>query len=261
MTQKRELRRSELIALFAAIVVLIFFLTFLGNTPERLIDRADDARLQGNAGKALSLYSRVINSTDDTYWRETALLGRAEVYHSQLQLEQEAQTLSQLIEAGTQRAAAYRSMAALLACWGEEARCQEIMELGRRVAADPENLEEMPELYSLYLGGATVRDLSGLSRWPMIRTLSISMTRNVTDFTPLQQLPQLTNLYLIEDGLTDISFLSEMKNLKVLQLISNDISDVSPLAGLTGLEELWLGNNGSLNYEVLSGLTNTKIVF
>lgn len=73
----------------------------------------------------------------------------------------------------------------------------------------------------------------------------------LTDFSPLSELPLLTNLSVTQSPLTDLSVLRPLEKLKVLDLSSTGVDDLRPISNLQGIEELILSGT---NIKVLRGL-------
>jgi hypothetical protein len=78
----------------------------------------------------------------------------------------------------------------------------------------------------------------------------------ITDFSPLNLLPDLVVLRFSGGQLSDLSSLSGLTNLQELWLETNQITDISPLSGLTGLQHLILSNNQITDITPLANLTN-----
>ena len=104
-------------------------------------------------------------------------------------------------------------------------------------------LEHAHNLTRLNLGGEYIREEGWVN------------SNNVSDFSPLFDLAQLTNLNLSFSSLTDVSFLSDMPQLTRLELYNNEISDISVFSSLTRLTSLRLGSNVISDASPLAGLT------
>jgi len=90
----------------------------------------------------------------------------------------------------------------------------------------------------------TFFDLSVLANKTKLSWLSIS--GEVTDLSPLANLPALTQLSLPRNQLLDVSALAGLTNLAGLYLDYNQISSISPLAELTNLTQLNLSSNDDI---------------
>ena len=99
-------------------------------------------------------------------------------------------------------------------------------------------------LWSLYLGGTAVSDLSPLADLSDLTYLSLWGTA-VSDLSPLANLNNLTdvNLQGVGDRISDISVLSGLPRLSSLDLSRGNLSDLSALAGLRPLSRLNLSSN------------------
>ena len=127
---------------------------------------------------------------------------------------------------------------------------------------------DMLALTRLEAPNINIKDLTGLEHAHNLTTLNLggeyisgegTMNSNtISNFSPLNRLPQLTVLNLSFSSLTDVSFLSRLTQLSNLQLWNNSISDVSFLAGLTQLTSLNLDNNTVSDVSFLVGLTQLK---
>jgi hypothetical protein len=87
----------------------------------------------------------------------------------------------------------------------------------------------------------TARSLDGLRALTRLRHLSIDSPRNVTDFTPLLELPALTTLLITNaKHMADIGWLAGAHHLEVIGVEGSmwtvqKIPTLAPLAGLRGL--------------------------
>ena len=104
-------------------------------------------------------------------------------------------------------------------------------------------LSRFADLDGLYLTGEQVTDrtLTAVVGLANLNTLGLFATQ-VTAFSQLSRMVNLTLLYLADQGLSDLGFLSGMTNLDQLYLDDNQISDLTPLSRL-GLVILSLNNN------------------
>ena len=78
----------------------------------------------------------------------------------------------------------------------------------------------------------------------------------ISDFTPLFSLVNLSTLYIGANHISDIPVLSSLTSLNDLDLSINEISDISALAGLTSLNKLDLSINQINDISALSSLIN-----
>ena len=151
---------------------------------------------------------------------------------------------------------------------------------------------EMAFLSELEAPNSNIRDLTGLELATSLTSLDLGTefvsrvgyvnSNQISDFSPLSGLTNLTRLalggnsisdlsalsdaisgltrlerlYLDTNSISDVSALSGFTRLERLILYNNSISDLSPLSGLTNLEQLYLENNSISDVSSLSGLTN-----
>lgn len=80
----------------------------------------------------------------------------------------------------------------------------------------------------------------------------------IVDITGIENLTNLTHLWLDDNKLSNVDALKGLTNLTYLNLGSNQISNIDGLSGLTNLTELYLGYNKISNIDALKGLTNLK---
>lgn len=78
----------------------------------------------------------------------------------------------------------------------------------------------------------------------------------ISNFGPLAEFTNLTELHLKRTGIRDLRLLSGLTNLTRLELSSNGISNLEPLSNLTNLTRLFLDRNQITDLGPLSGLTN-----
>ncbi|MBU1683620.1 right-handed parallel beta-helix repeat-containing protein, partial [Patescibacteria group bacterium] len=85
---------------------------------------------------------------------------------------------------------------------------------------------------------------------------------NVTNFTPIGNLTNLTTLDIDGNDISNIDFLNTLTSLSVLEAGANEISDISVLSGLTTLTRLGLSDNNISNtpngVTQLGGLINLQ---
>ena len=114
--------------------------------------------------------------------------------------------------------------------------------------------------------GLTNEDIISLRYMKNLVSLNLSNfpddeNRNeIGDLTPLSNLTNLEELWLINNQVSDVSFLSNLTNLEVLRLDINQISDVNPLSNLTKLRSLSLSRNQVDDVSSLSDLTNLEFL-
>jgi Leucine-rich repeat (LRR) protein len=101
-------------------------------------------------------------------------------------------------------------------------------------------------------------DLSGIGSLESLRKLDLSLSRYISDISPLAGMTKLETLDLSGNAISNISPLAGMTKLETLGLSNNQISDIRPLAGLTQLESLKLRSNPISDIEPLAGLTQLQ---
>lgn len=121
--------------------------------------------------------------------------------------------------------------------------------LSREELAKVENLE-------IYNAGeiGTLEDLTHLEG---LKSLTIQNTV-LKNARHIEEMPQLTELYLIECGLSDISFARNLTNLTHASFYGNEIQDISALAHCKKLEQLSLGNCEIQDISALAFNTDLK---
>ena len=113
------------------------------------------------------------------------------------------------------------------------------------------------QFHSLYLGGSTIADLTGMEYAVNLVGLDLS-DNNITDISALSGLTNLTVLDLLTNQISDLAALSKLTNLCSLDVSNNAITDISVLANLTVLGKdggwLYLDDNQISDISVLPGL-------
>ncbi len=114
---------------------------------------------------------------------------------------------------------------------------------------------EKNEIVELNLRNNEITDFSFLQGLSNLTRLDLSENK-ITDFSFLQSLSNLTRLDLSENKITDFSFLQGLSNLTRLDLSRSQISDFSFLEKLQNLTTLDLWNNRISDISFLKGLNN-----
>ena len=124
---------------------------------------------------------------------------------------------------------------------------------------------DMLALTRLEAPNANIRDLTGLEQAYNLTVLNLGSesvsgqgwnnSNNISDFSPLFGLTQLTTLNLSFSSLSNVSFLSGMTQLRILYLGNNNLADISALSELTQLRALYLQSNGITDVSPLARLT------
>lgn len=82
-------------------------------------------------------------------------------------------------------------------------------------------------------------------------------SQNITDFSPILELKNLTHLHIGQNNINDISWMSALTNIVNLDIHNNGITDLTPLENLaTNLEGLGINGNPIEDISVLSKLVN-----
>ena len=89
---------------------------------------------------------------------------------------------------------------------------------------------------------SSIKDISPLENLTNLTVLYLGFN-NISDISPLESLTNLTKLFLQENSISDISPIANLMNLTDLYLDSNNISDIEPLKSLTNLERVDLTGN------------------
>lgn len=91
------------------------------------------------------------------------------------------------------------------------------------------------------------------TNWRDIKKLDLNELENIsmlwlsdnqlTDITTLSELKNIQELHLSDNRLTDITPLKELKNISLLELQNNQLTDITPLKALKNLKTLYLSGN------------------
>jgi internalin A len=119
---------------------------------------------------------------------------------------------------------------------------------------DLRGIECFTGLSFLNLEQNQLSELSPLGQLPALTSLGLSRNQ-VTDITPLASVSTLEDLWIANNTVADLTPLSKLTNLWGLGLSSNAISNLEPLRELTALTALDVSNNPFTNIEPLSSLT------
>ncbi len=88
-----------------------------------------------------------------------------------------------------------------------------------------------------------IKSLEGVQYSTSLKYLNVQV-HEITDLSPISDLPEITSIDVSGNNISDISALSKLTTLTSLYLDSNSIEDIEPLRGLVNLEYLNLyGNN------------------
>ncbi|WNR45788.1 leucine-rich repeat domain-containing protein [Paenibacillus roseipurpureus] len=120
-----------------------------------------------------------------------------------------------------------------------------------------DDLDNLDTLYQTRKG-STVSSLKGLEYAKNLYSLYFS-NNNISDVSPIANLPKLTKLSLGSNKLNDIRALESLPNLTNLSLDHNQINDISVLSNFPNLEQLSINHNQIKSIDSISSLT--KLTF
>ncbi|MBP1044225.1 hypothetical protein I6N95_24755 [Vagococcus sp. BWB3-3] len=124
----------------------------------------------------------------------------------------------------------------------------------------PNKLKELDKLTSLTINGYYLKDISWLSNFNNLESLSLFNVSKVSDYSSLHSLTNLENLSINSgDMLKDTSFIKNMPKLKRLTLEDTAIHNIRDIADKETIISLHLsGNNMLNNIEEIASLKNLK---
>ena len=121
--------------------------------------------------------------------------------------------------------------------------------------------DNMPNLTYLDVGNNRFCDITPLTALKdQLTVLSLNYIK-ISNFGPLAEFTNLTELHLRRTGIRDLSLLSGLTNLTRIALAENGISNLEPLRDLTTLTRIFLDRNQIRDLEPLSGLTSLTVVW
>jgi len=106
-----------------------------------------------------------------------------------------------------------------------------------------------------------LRDFLGIDYLDDIIVVSAYPEADMTDISPLADLPHLETLSIEHSFVSNLAPLANLKQLQYLSLIQCQITDVSPLAQLTNLKYLNLAYTPTKDVKSLHGLKQLQILF
>lgn len=119
-----------------------------------------------------------------------------------------------------------------------------------------DGINSFSKLESLTVGSNTLSDISALSENKTIKTLWITYTQKITDWTAVSSMTQLEFVSLDSIAVSDIDFVKTLTNLKRFQATGNQLKDISPLFGLTELRIINVNLNSISSIKGISALKN-----
>lgn len=104
-----------------------------------------------------------------------------------------------------------------------------------------------------------ITNLSGIEAAANLYWLVLGANPGIMDYSPLNSLYGLRELYLHYCGLTDIPFVTGLPLLRNLDLAGNIFTDLSPVTSQLELRWLSVGDNVAVtNFQVIAALTNLE---
>jgi Leucine-rich repeat (LRR) protein len=114
----------------------------------------------------------------------------------------------------------------------------EYLDLSSNFLYNIAGIDKLTKLESLYLNHNTISDISFLEKLNQLQTLDLAYNSNITDFTPLVNLNQLSVLNLSGTRINNINTINKITSLKNLTLKSCRINNWDGLSYLSQLEYL-----------------------
>ena len=131
------------------------------------------------------------------------------------------------------------------------------LNIGGAGVRDLSGIEKVVKLERLTASGNQLRSLAPLTALPALEWLDLS-DNGLTDVSDLSGLTGLRTLFLGGNALSDVSALASLTRLRALTLSDNQVRDLSALSGLVALEELWLAGNGLADLRPLRSLASLR---
>ncbi|MHA1288134.1 MAG: leucine-rich repeat domain-containing protein [Candidatus Thorarchaeota archaeon] len=128
------------------------------------------------------------------------------------------------------------------------------LDVGENSFTNIDPLLELTKLWHLSLDSSAIKDISWLPELTGLTELFLSSNPQITDFSVVSSMPNLTKLAIARNQITDISFLTSLTQLQYLSLDYNSITDISVLSGLPDLVFVDLSYNLITNIAPLSGM-------
>ena len=125
--------------------------------------------------------------------------------------------------------------------------------------ADVTGLETAANLKIANLLGNQISDPSPLGQLPGLEALNLTMNQ-LTDLSSLQDLTDLVQFGCGQNQLTDVSVVSGMTRLQSLSIHANPLTELPLLENLTQLTEINLGGLDLTDLSVLDGRTTLRIL-
>ncbi|MCL1919011.1 MAG: leucine-rich repeat domain-containing protein [Peptococcaceae bacterium] len=128
--------------------------------------------------------------------------------------------------------------------------------------ADMVKKGEIPKhITQLNLSSNNIRDITPLASLTNLEELWLTNNPNLSDITSLQEMTQLTILFLRGTQVKDLTPLKSLNQLTVLYLSCTPIEDITPLASLTNMTTLSLMDTKISDITPLQALSKLTILY
>ena len=125
----------------------------------------------------------------------------------------------------------------------------------------PEEIERVEiDLWSQDIDNSRLSELITSGTIPYNVTHLFLGSNNISDITPLQYLPYLTDLEVNRNQISDLRQLRYLPNLTSLRIGNNPVNDFTPLRYLVNLEEIFMGPSSITDLTPLQTLTNLTVI-
>jgi C1A family cysteine protease/Leucine-rich repeat (LRR) protein len=138
----------------------------------------------------------------------------------------------------------------------------EVLDLSEVKDHSPVNLgglENLTNLYELYLPDLGIADASKVAKLTNLEALDLSGNQ-LTDLTFAKPLKNLTYLEVSDNHLTNLAPLAGLSNLEELYLAGNRVTDLRPLAKLTHLVDLDAAENALTSVDTVLKLRDLEVL-
>ena len=132
------------------------------------------------------------------------------------------------------------------------------LNLSKNLLIDIDFLSPMSDLRSLILNNNEIIDIAPIPLLSKLNYLNLSYNSQIQDFTPLEKLVNLNQLFLSHADLENIDWVNGLKALRTLDLSSNNINDLSALQHLLLMERLDIKNNQAADISPIRKLQNLR---
>ncbi|WP_423060009.1 leucine-rich repeat domain-containing protein [Bacillus cereus] len=133
----------------------------------------------------------------------------------------------------------------------------EFLTLRNNKISDLSPLSQMKKIKMLDLNSNDIKDIKPLFTVKSLRTLTIANNQISNDnLAGIEQLKNVKNLSLSNNGLTNIEHITSMKKLVELDLAKNELENIEPLSRLSTVQSLNLEENYISDITPLSHLTD-----